>query len=232
MKTILKSFNSKTYNGIDKVVITKNDEIVNSNVRVLCTDRVNINSIVVLALDKNSEQILTFNLQNEGVNFTKLKIERRVFEEGDIIAFGVDIDNPIIGIVKSLHDNMHDDYFDMNSAYVDGYAHGNGNGWFCNNMRPATEEEKQRLFNILLKGGKKWNSEKKCIEYISQCSFKRGQAVLVKINDCYWNTTTFIDYKPELAFPYITSSGFYKQCVDYDSNKNLILTNNNLKQIK
>ena len=38
-----------------------------------------------------------------------------------------------------------------------------GWGYTCN-YRPATEAEKQRLFDALAKQGKRWNAEKKCIE--------------------------------------------------------------------
>ena len=38
-------------------------------------------------------------------------------------------------------------------------------GWGCTfEYRPATEAEKQRLFDALAKHGKRWNAEKKCIE--------------------------------------------------------------------
>ena len=38
-------------------------------------------------------------------------------------------------------------------------------GWGCTfEYRPATEAEKQRLFDALAKYGKRWNAEKKCIE--------------------------------------------------------------------
>ena len=38
-------------------------------------------------------------------------------------------------------------------------------GWGgISDLRPATEAEKQRLFDALAKEGKRWNAEKKCIE--------------------------------------------------------------------
>ena len=38
-------------------------------------------------------------------------------------------------------------------------------GWgYTSDYRPATEAEKQRLFDALAKQGKRWNAEKKCIE--------------------------------------------------------------------
>ena len=40
----------------------------------------------------------------------------------------------------------------------------NESGWRNDNMRLATEEEKQRLFDALAKKGKRWNAEEKRIE--------------------------------------------------------------------
>ena len=42
--------------------------------------------------------------------------------------------------------------------------HLDGNCSFQELLRPATEAEKQRLFDALAKEGKRWNAEKKCIE--------------------------------------------------------------------
>lgn len=42
-------------------------------------------------------------------------------------------------------------------------------------MRPATEEEKQRLFDALAKEGKRWNAEKKCIESLPRWRANRGE---------------------------------------------------------
>ena len=42
-------------------------------------------------------------------------------------------------------------------------------------MRPATEEEKQRLFDALAKKGKRWNPETKQIEDLSRWRAKEGE---------------------------------------------------------
>lgn len=42
-------------------------------------------------------------------------------------------------------------------------------------IRPATEAEKQRLFNALSKEGKRWNAEKKCIEDLPRWRAKANE---------------------------------------------------------
>ena len=50
-----------------------------------------------------------------------------------------------------------------------------------NIIRPATQEEKQRLFDAMAKAGKRWNAEKKCVEDIPKPhEFKKGEPVLVR----------------------------------------------------
>ena len=48
---------------------------------------------------------------------------------------------------------------------------------YCNTqdfLRPATEAEKQRLFDALAKEGKRWNAEKKCIEDLPRWRAERA----------------------------------------------------------
>ena len=96
-----------------------------------------------------------------------------------------------------------------------------------------TEEEKQKLFNALAAIGKRWNTEKKAIEDVKEenkCEFKRGQAVLVKDDDDeLWIPALFIDYNYDRYrdYPFITTKGTYKMCIDYDSNRELAYKQNN-----
>lgn len=46
--------------------------------------------------------------------------------------------------------------------------------------RYATEEEKQKMLDVLAKAGKRWNEEKKCIEDIPKHKFKKGDKVVLK----------------------------------------------------
>lgn len=76
-------------------------------------------------------------------------------KDGDVIAFGI----RGIGIFKEYDSIGHEEYV----AFVDKLRFGES-GWVNDNMRPATEEEKQRLFDALSKEGKRWNAEEKRVE--------------------------------------------------------------------
>ena len=50
-----------------------------------------------------------------------------------------------------------------------------------NIVRPATDEEKQRLFDAMAKKGMRWNAEKKVVEDIPKpYEFRKGEPVLVR----------------------------------------------------
>lgn len=145
------------------------------------------------------------------------------YEDGDIIAFGPIKEKPIIGIFKYYNDTTSGSYCDMN---CNGVVLFNEAPFSSNNIRLATEGEKQKLFNALAAIGKRWNTEKKTIEDVKEenkCEFKRGQAVLVRDNhDSFWKLALFIDYNRNTAYSYLTTSGGKKLCIDYDSHRDLL----------
>lgn len=59
---------------------------------------------------------------------------------------------------------------------------GIGWGYTCD-YRPATEAEKQRLFDALAKEGKQWNAEKKCIEDLPRWRAEKGGLYYIVNND-------------------------------------------------
>ena len=62
-------------------------------------------------------------------------------------------------------------------------------------LRPATEAEKQRLFDALAKEGKQWNAEKKCIEDLPRWRASRGESYYLI------SSTLTIDYQFEKWHP-------------------------------
>ena len=86
----------------------------------------------------------------------KEKSEEWEPKDGDVIAFG----ERGLGIFKEYGIAGHTDYV----VLLDGGLYFNETGWTKDNLRPATESDKQRLFDALAKEGKRWNAEKKCIE--------------------------------------------------------------------
>ena len=58
-------------------------------------------------------------------------------------------------------------------------------GWgYTSDYRPATEAEKQRLFDALAKQGKRWNAEKKCIEDLPRWRAQRDEVYYFVDADC------------------------------------------------
>lgn len=104
---------------------------------------------------ENGFLIVSFEPKGKEGN-EKEKSEEWKPKDGDIVSFGV----TGIGIFREYAGGGHSDY----AILSDGYIHFNENNWVKENMRPATEEEKQRLFDALAKAGKRWNEEKKCID--------------------------------------------------------------------
>ena len=104
---------------------------------------------------------------------------------------------------------------------------------FDNGFVLATEEEKKKLFDALAAIDKRWNAEKKAIEDIKEendYKFQRGDAVMVKDDDDeLWIPALFIDYNYDRYrdYPFITTKGTYKMCIDYDSNRELAYKQNN-----
>ena len=93
--------------------------------------------------------------QENGFIVVNFKPDKWEPKDGDVIAFGT----RGIGIFKAYDSIGHEEY----ATYVN-ELHFNENGWVNDNMSPATEEEKQLLFDALAKEGKRWNAEEKRIE--------------------------------------------------------------------
>lgn len=81
-------------------------------------------------------------------------------KNGDIVTFGSDA----IGIFEEedIRGVSHKDYVTLSKGHV---VIGEGQ-WTLNKIRPATEEERQKLFDAMTKEGKRWNAEKKVVEDI------------------------------------------------------------------
>lgn len=92
------------------------------------------------------------------------------FVDGDILANDY---GRWIGIVRKIV--AHNEYEVYVAINADGYI-GYNNSFFFN--RPATEKEKQKLFNVIKKNGYEWDSEKKELKTLQP--FKDGDILLNK----------------------------------------------------
>ncbi len=101
-------------------------------------------------------------------------------------------------------------------------------------LRPATDEEKQLLFDAMAKAGKRWNAEKKVVEDIPKpYEFKKGEPVLVRADEFHrWIIAAYTS-KDELGF--IANAGVsvihWKYCIPYnEKTMNLLGTTEDYKE--
>ena len=91
-------------------------------------------------------------------------------------------------------------------------------------LRPATEDEKQKLFDAMAKQGKRWNAEKKVVEDIPKpYEFKKGDPVLVRnVPVGKWHLSAFVGYNQIDFRPFCTSNGtdpiHFLYCLPYNEN--------------
>lgn len=85
-------------------------------------------------------------------------------------------------------------------------------------IRLATEEEKQQLFDALEKKGKTWDSEKKAIVDLKpKCEFKPFDKVLGRNKkDDVWEAELFSHYREESQYPFRCIGFSRKYCIPYN----------------
>ena len=103
-------------------------------------------------------------------------------------------------------------------------------------LRPATEEEKQKLFASMAKVGKRWNAEKKVVEDIPKpYEFRKGEPVLVRNDSMPWACRVYVGTVN--GFYATTSMGtdraFYRHCIPYnDKTAHLLGTSDDYEEDK
>lgn len=171
------------------------------------------------------EEKLGGKLNRETLEVEKTQPE---FKDGDILACISSRGCIYIFIFRRLSANLV-------SYYVNKDAYNNlffSNGFIQSNeynIRYATGEEKQQLFDALAKEGKAWDAEKKMIVDLKpKVEFKPFDKVLVRDNeDDIWEVSLF-GYKDELY--YRCDNGIpWIQCIPYDGNEHLLGTTNNVE---
>ena len=139
--------------------------------------------------------------QEEGFVIVSFYLKKWDPKDGDIVAFGVNG----IGIFKeflSIGIGMN------NYITLSGDSISNAGGWTTSNLRPATEEEKRRLFDALAREGKRWNAETKRVEDLPRWRAKLGDFYF------YVNETMGVDIHAEtddgMDNSFYTSGNYFK----------------------
>lgn len=187
--------------------------------------------------DKNTAQtyinIIEKHLGGK-LNFETLKIEKQLeFKDGDIVFMK--------GIKGGYFANC---IFILRSEYKDGderafyYAFYNADDKFTiaeygytrvhYSLRPATDSEKQQLFDALAKKNKRWDSEKKQIVDLKPKfdELKPFDNVLVRHQKTEeWNANIFSHTdKTDEYLDYVCVNGRWEFCIPYEGNESLLGT--------
>ncbi len=108
---------------------------------------------------------------------TEKTIAKTEFSEGDIVFSGVNL----ISILKNINPPKTLNCYVSTDNY--GKLYINEGGWTSQNLRHATEDEKQKLFRAIKENGYRWNAETKTLEKLAEPKFKVGDKVRGKYTD-------------------------------------------------
>jgi hypothetical protein len=218
---VFKEFAHSSYQTVKAVFVKRNKESIHSDSCLLDTKDWHKASHSCTATYINTiEKELSGKL-----NMETLEIEKAqpVFKDGDIVFMK--------GIKGGYYANC---IFILKSEYKDGderafyYAFYNtddkftiaeyGNTRVHYSLRPATDSEKQQLFDALAKKGKAWDAEKKqIVDLKPKCEFKPFDKVLGRNEkDAVWEAELFSHYKEESQYPFCCIGFSRKYCIPYN----------------
>lgn len=195
-----------------------------------CTGRIIFRSGDFVAADIGGCGCLCYTceeMHGRGYRLVLTDIEQQIIEEkkkygpqdGDIVAWKDEEDdgNPAVSIYKAKN-RSYITLFTTGSCYapVEDLA--------MNIVRPATDEEKQRLFDAMAKQGKRWNAEKKVVEDIPKpyefSEFRKGDAVLYRDYGGFWKIGVFVEMRYGYDKYVTTTDGVdecgYRECIPYN----------------
>ena len=159
-----------------------------------------------------------------GMRLVLTDIEQQIIEEkrkqeyepqdGDIVAWKDEEDDGDVAI--TIYRGNHRGYFTLFANGMTGYSNWN---LAMNIVRPATDEEKQMLFDAMAKEGKRWNAEKKVVEDIPKpYVFRKGEPVLVRNH--YYELWSLFAYHEQAGDKHIVKTCFQtvlqSQCIPYN----------------
>lgn len=159
------------------------------------------------------------------LNFETLEIEKQPeFKDGDIVtAFFAD-GNEMICVFK---EKIEQDYMAYCGFFYKGKHEGEmylgydciyNDDPLCNEIRFATEEEKQKLFEALAKENKAWNAEKKAIVDLKpKWNPKPFDRVVTRVDDdAIWTANIFSHIDQYGEYNTIGCVGGYPYCLPYN----------------
>ena len=207
-----------------------------SNSRDGYEDVSNAETANFVKLDNNTtyEYIKEIERKLDGkLNLKTLEIEKQSeFKDGDVLFVKCNVDAFIEIFKHSKKNGGLYDHASLDTATQDldiSGKYGIG-GYEITEIRLATEEEKQQLFDALAKKGKVWDAEKKkVVDIKKEHQFKPFEKVLVRDSfDDVWRASFFSHIK-ENDGRYVTTCVTWKFCIPYEGNEHLLGTTNNVE---
>lgn len=190
-------------------------------------------NFLVSLFDKAKEDDAQTYIKRLGgkLNRETLEIEKQPeFKDGDIVVYKCEIEDvpDVIFIFRGI-DQLTPYYSYYASLDSDGFLSYKlgAFGIYNRELRLATDEEKQQLFDALAKENKAWDAEKKqIVDLKPKVEFKPFDKVLVR--DCLdemWRPSFFAFYLPFGREPYQVIGGeWVKLCIPYEGNESLLGT--------
>lgn len=161
-------------------------------------------------------------LFREGWRLVLTDIEQQIIEEkkkyepqdGDIVTWKDEEDDGDSAV--SIYKAKHRSYMTL---FITGSCYAPKETLAMGIVRPATEDEKQLLFDAMSKEGKRWNAEKKVVEDIPKpYEFKKGEPVLARNHD--YELWSLFAYHKQTGDKHIVKTCFrtvlQSQCIPYN----------------
>lgn len=224
---VFKEFAHSSYQTVKAVFVKRNKESIHSDSCLLDTKDWHKASHSCTATYINTiEKELSGKLNMETLEIEKAQPE---FKDGDIVFMK--------GIKGGYYANC---IFILRSEYKDGYerafyyAFYNADDKFTiaeygytrvhYSLRPATDSEKQQLFDALAKKGKRWDAEKKqIVDLKPNIELKPFDKVLIRDFESQAWQVSFFGYKDRDSC-YCCNGCSWNQCIPYIGNESLLGT--------
>ena len=215
---VFKEFAHSSYQTVKAVFVKRNKESIHSDSCLLDTKDWHKASHSCTATYINTiEKELSGKLNMETLEIEKTHLE---FKDGDVL-FVKCKGSAFIEIFNYFKNNG--DLYDHTSLDTTTHELDISGEYkiFKENIieiRLATEEEKQQLFDALEKKSKAWDSEKKAIVDLKpKCEFKPFDKVLGRNEkDDVWEAELFSHYREESQYPFRCIGFSRKYCIPYN----------------
>ena len=158
------------------------------------------------------------------LNLETLEIEKQLeFKDGDIVVYGKSV-----AICRRIYKHTLSFYVSLTEMFGLLFA---DEVESSEEYRFATEEEKQQLFDALVKKGKAWDAEKKqIVDLKPKCELKPFDKVLGRNEkDGVWEADLFSHYREESQYPFRCIGFSRKYCIPYEGNEHLLGTTDNFE---